>query len=507
MMKRALVSVYEKKGVVEFAKFLRSFNFEILSTGGTSKMLRENGIEVVDISGYTGSEEIMDGRVKTLHPKIYAGILALRNNEGHMKTLEEKGISPIDMVVVNLYPFEKVIAEGADLSRALENIDIGGPAMLRAAAKNFESVVVVSDPSQYEYVMEKMKEGNGEVPRETRLELARAAFRRTCAYDAAISNYLGNDSALFPDVMQLTYFKVQELRYGENPHQRAALYKEANAGGGTITEARQLQGKHLSYNNILDAESALMIVSEFDEPAVAIVKHTNPCGVGTGESIAEAYRKAHEIDPVSAFGGIIAVNREVDEETAREIVGTFKEVVVAPSFTEKALSILGEKKNLRVIEVGRIGELEGIEARTISGGLLVQERNSMLMGDMEVVTKRKPSEKERKAMEFAWKVVKHVKSNGIVYAHEDRCVGIGAGQMSRVDSVRVANMKAGERAKGAAMASDAFLPFRDSVDIASEAGITAIIQPGGSIRDKEVIEACDEHGIAMVFTGMRHFRH
>ncbi len=516
-IKRALVSVSDKTGVVEFCEGLRRLGIEILSTGGTAKLLLENGVPVVEVSAYTGFPEIMGGRVKTLHPKIHGGILGRRGTDDAVMT--EHGIEPIDLVAVNLYPFSQVIRRpGCDFATAVENIDIGGPAMIRAAAKNHASVGVVVDSGDYGRVLEALRLNLGALPDALRLELAVKAFQHTSAYDSAIAAYLEKavnpDSGLV-DTLNLSAHKVRELRYGENPHQKAAVYEEIEPPSGTLGHARQLQGKPLSYNNLADADAALTCVQSFvSGPACVIVKHANPCGVAQAATLLEAYDKAHATDPTSAFGGIIAFNQALDEETAAEIVGRqFVEVIVAPSVTEPALAALAAKPNVRVLACGMWERSHPeIELRRISGALLAQEKDIAMIGldDLKVVTRRKPSEDELNDLLFAWKVVKYVKSNAIVYAKGGRTLGIGAGQMSRVWSARIAIMKAkdaGLAVAGSVMASDAFFPFRDSVDSAAGEGVTAIIQPGGSIRDEEVICSADEAGIAMVFTGMRHFRH
>jgi len=516
-IKRALVSVSDKTGVVEFCEGLHRLGIEILSTGGTAKLLLENGVPVVEVSAYTGFPEIMGGRVKTLHPKIHGGILGRRGTDDAV--MAEHGIEPIDLVVVNLYPFSQVIRRpGCDFATAVENIDIGGPAMIRAAAKNHASVGVVVDSGDYGHVLEALRLNQGVLPDALRLELAVKAFQHTSAYDSAIAAYLDkvvNPDAGLVDTLNLSAHKVRELRYGENPHQKAAVYEEIEPPSGTLGHARQLQGKPLSYNNLADADAALACVQSFvSAPACVIVKHANPCGVAQAATLLEAYDKAHATDPTSAFGGIIAFNQALDEETAAEIVGRqFVEVIVAPSVTESALAALAAKPNVRVLACGMWERPHPeIELRRISGALLAQEKDIAMVGldDLKVVTRRKPSEDELNDLLFAWKVVKYVKSNAIVYARGGRTLGIGAGQMSRVWSARIAIMKAkdaGLAVAGSVMASDAFFPFRDSVDSAAEEGVTAIIQPGGSIRDEEVISAADEAGIAMVFTGMRHFRH
>ncbi len=515
--RRALISLSDKRGLLELARALHQLGFAILSTGGTAKALREAAIPVTEVSAVTGFPEILDGRVKTLHPKIHGGILARRALPAHQRELEAHGIGPIDLVAVNLYPFEATIRDPqATLEAALEQIDIGGPTLLRAAAKNFPEVVVVVDPEDYPSILKELQEGPVSLP--TRRRLAQKAFAHTARYDSVVADYLGKQGgSRFPAVVTLRFDKLADLRYGENPHQAAALYREAAVAEPSIATAKLLQGKALSFNNVLDAASALELVKEFVEPAAVIVKHNNPCGAALGGRLAEAYRLARATDPVSAFGGVIAFNRRVDQETAQEIAATFVEVVVAPGIDAAAQTLLAQKPNLRVLDLG-IGAnvrpaAEGLDFKRIAGGLLLQDRDLGSLPDLKtlaVPTKRAPSEEEYRALAFAWKVCKHVKSNAIVYATAAQTIGIGAGQMSRVDSVRLAAMKAaqsGLSVKGTALASDAFFPFRDGIDEAAKAGCTAVIQPGGSVKDREVIAAADEHGLAMVFTGMRHFRH
>jgi phosphoribosylaminoimidazolecarboxamide formyltransferase/IMP cyclohydrolase len=509
---RALISVSDKTGLEELARGLVGLGVEIISTGGTQKALKEAGVPVTGISEVTGFPEILDGRVKTLHPSVHGGILAIRDREEHLRQMEENGIQPIDLVVVNLYPFRQTIARpGATLEEAVENIDIGGPAMIRAAAKNYRFVTVVVDPTDYEAVLKEIGE-RGVTTEETRLRLAAKAFSHTAYYDSMISGYLRKlTGEAFPEQLTVPLEKQQSLRYGENPHQKAAFYREPLVAAGTLANAKQLHGKELSYNNINDASAALELVREFAEPAVAVIKHTNPCGVAAGQTIAEAFRKAYEADPVSIFGGIVATNRPVDAETAALLKGIFLEIVLAPSFTPEALEILTTKKNLRLLETGDHLEAgsSSLRIQSVSGGALVQEADTMSLRreDCRVVTERAPSEEEWEQLLFAWKVVKHVKSNAIVLARDFRTIGVGAGQMNRVGAAEIAIRQAGELAKGSFMASDAFFPMRDTVERAAEAGITAIIQPGGSIRDEESIEEANRRGIAMVFTGIRHFRH
>jgi len=504
---RALISVSDKSGVVELARGLQQLGIEIISTGGTAKVLRENGVEVKDASEITGFPEMLDGRVKTLHPKIHGGILAIRENKKHVQELREQGVQPIDLVVVNLYPFEETIKRTDEIEKIIENIDIGGPTMLRSAAKNYRDVAVIVDPSDYSWVMEELRKNDRTLSDRTREKLAAKAFAHTARYDAVISKYLGEKfgAGKFPETLTLAYRKVQELRYGENPHQKAALY--AGSGKG-IVGGEQLQGKQLSFNNILDLNAALSIADEFEEPTAVVIKHGNPCGVATGSDLLEAYKRAHACDPVSAYGGIVAVNRRLDEATAKELTSTFIEALVAPEYDAGALNVLGGKKNLRVIKVSN-GWENGLEVRPVSGGVLVQERDvlSLKPEEIKTVTRKKPSEKEMEDLIFAWKVVKHVKSNAIVVAKEKQAIGVGAGQTSRVDSAEIAIRKAGEKSRGAVLASDGFIPFPDTIEKAAEAGITAIIQPGGSIHDAEVIESADKRGLAMMFTGIRHFKH
>jgi len=514
---RALISVSHKEGILDFAKGLAQLGIEILSTGGTAKLLRDGGVKVKDVSEFTGFPEMLDGRVKTLHPKVHGGLLGRRNNPEHMKQWKQHGIEPIDLVVVNLYPFEQTVAKpGCTLEDAIENIDIGGPTMLRSAAKNYTDVAVVVSPRDYSRVLDELRK-TGEVSAKTRFELCRTVFLHTARYDSAISAWLDNqvpdeEKTHFPNILTLQFEKVQNLRYGENPHQQAAVYREFGRKEPSVSNARQLQGKEMSFNNFLDSNSALELVKEYDGTAAVIVKHNNPCGVATGTSLADAYRKARDCDPVSAFGGVIAFNRMVDLETAREITATFVEVVVAPEFAPDALDELKRKKDVRLLDIGPAvkGRPEGMDVKKIVGGLLFQDRDLGAVADVRklaVATKRKPTDDEYEALAFAWKVCKHVKSNAIIFSGRDRTLGIGAGQMSRLDSVRLAVMKARFPLKGAALASDAFFPFRDGLDEAAKAGVTAVIQPGGSLKDEEVVAAANEHGIAMVLTGMRHFRH
>jgi len=502
---RALISVSDKRGVVELARRLQALGVEIISTGGTARALREGGVRVVDVSEVTGFPEMMDGRVKTLHPVIHGGILALRQKREHMEELERHGIKTIDLVVVNLYPFEETVGRGAGLQEAVENIDIGGPAMIRSAAKNFTDVAVVVDPEDYRWVIEEL-ERTGCLSEDSRRRLAVKAFSHTARYDAVISSYLNRTFGVeeFPEILNLSYRRAGVLRYGENPHQRGVLYVDGTGRG--IAGARCLQGKQLSFNNYLDLDAAWELLGEFDEPTAAIMKHGNPCGVASAGDLAEAYGKAHACDPVSAYGGVVGLNREVDGETAERIASTFIEAVVAPGYSREALEALAKKQNMRVVEM-RDGS-DGLQYRQISGGVLVQDRDSVLLtGELRFVTSRRPSGAELADLLFAWKVAKHVRSNAIVLAREKQAVGIGAGQMSRVDSAEMAIKKAGGRAMGSVMASDGFIPFPDTVERAAAAGVASIIQPGGSIRDSEVIAAAERLGLSMVLTGTRHFRH
>ncbi len=519
VIKRALISVSDKTGIVELAEGLRKFGVEILSTGGTASMMREAGLEVKDVSEHTGYPEMLDGRVKTLHPKIHGGLLGLRDNPAHVAKMAEHGIKPIDMVVVNLYPFEATVANpDCSLEDAIENIDIGGPTMLRSAAKNNQAVTVVVDPADYAVVLDEMNANNGEVCRETNFRLALKVYQRTAAYDAAISNWLGKrvdaESADFPSALTFQYQRTEIMRYGENPHQKAAFYVESDLQEASIATARQLQGKQLSYNNIADTDAALECVKQFsDGPACVIVKHANPCGVAYGDTLLDAYQRAFSTDTESAFGGIIAFNRELDAATAQEIVDKqFVEVIIAPKVGAGVSEIVAAKKNVRLLECGEwpTQPAARLDLKRVNGGMLVQDLDLELTGELKVVSKRQPTAAEMKDMLFTWRVSKFVKSNAIVYGKDCMTIGVGAGQMSRVNSARIAAIKAehaGLEVKGAVMASDAFFPFRDGIDNAAAVGISAVIQPGGSIRDEEVIAAADEHGMAMVFTGMRHFRH
>ncbi len=515
-IQRALISVSDKSGIVAFAQILRDKGVEILSTGGTAKLLRNSGISVTEVSDYTNFPEMMAGRLKTLHPKIHGGLLGRRGVDETV--MSKHNIYPIDLLVVNLYPFEKTISvPDCDLATAIENIDIGGPAMLRSAAKNHAAVTVVVDAKDYDMILEEMAANNGVVTEATRFALARKVFAHTARYDGAIANYLGKiESTDFPPSLSLQYKKVQSMRYGENPHQKAAFYTESNPQEACIATATQLQGKALSYNNVADTDAALECVKSFqDSPACVIVKHANPCGVAIGEDILSAYNRAFKTDPTSAFGGIIAFNRPLDAQTAKAIIERqFVEVIIAPEIAEDAKPILATKGNVRVLACGTWDARQAIELdfKRVNGGLLVQDRDLGVVtaNDLKVVTQRQPTEKELQDLLFAWKVVKFVKSNAIVYCKDGMTMGVGAGQMSRVYSAKIAVIKAADEkldVKGAVMASDAFFPFRDGIDAAAEVGITAVIEPGGSMRDQEVIAAANEHNIAMVFTGMRHFRH
>ncbi len=518
-VRRALISVYDKDGIVEFAQGLADAGIEILSTGGTGRLLRDSGIAIRRIAEVTGFPEMLDGRVKTLHPLIHAGILAVRGNGKHIEDIENFGAPLIDLVVVNLYPFEQTARmEDIGLQEIVEMIDIGGPTMVRAAAKNFDSVGVVVDPRDYGAVLAEILEHGG-LDRQRRLLLACKAFRHTASYDSAIYSYLSQlepdgtrraaDSP-FPQKLALEFQKVQELRYGENPHQRAAFYGEMQGNQPTLASAVKLQGRELSFNNLLDLDAALGAVLSIDGCGAVVVKHLNPCGAATGANSAEAFRRAREGDPVSAFGGIVAFNRVVEEEAAHELAAMFLEAVIAPDYSAAARQVLARKKKLRLMQLGGAGETgrPGFDLRRISGGLLVQDWDvDDPLDELTVPTKRRPTAEELRDLRFGWRMCRHVKSNAIVFTRDEMLVGVGAGQMSRVDSVRLAAQKAGERAQGAVMASDAFFPFRDGIDEAAAAGITAVIQPGGSIRDEEVIAAADEHGLAMVLTGRRHFRH
>ncbi|AMG06182.1 bifunctional phosphoribosylaminoimidazolecarboxamide formyltransferase/IMP cyclohydrolase [Vibrio parahaemolyticus] len=524
-IRRALISVSDKTGIVEFAQALAERGVDILSTGGTARLLAEQGIAVTEVSDYTGFPEMMDGRVKTLHPKVHGGVLGRRGQDDDV--MAKHGINPIDMVVVNLYPFAETVAkDGCTLADAVENIDIGGPTMVRSAAKNHKDVTIVVNASDYDRVIAEMDANDKSLTLETRFDLAIAAFEHTAAYDGMIANYFGtmvpsygenkegDEESKFPRTFNQQFEKKQDMRYGENSHQAAAFYVEANPQEASVSTARQIQGKALSYNNIADTDAALECVKEFNEPACVIVKHANPCGVALGKDILEAYNRAYQTDPTSAFGGIIAFNQELDAETATAIVERqFVEVIIAPSVSAEAIEVVAAKKNVRLLECGEWStKTTGFDVKRVNGGLLVQDRDQGMvrLDDLKVVSKRQPTEEELKDALFCWKVAKYVKSNAIVYAKGDMTIGVGAGQMSRVYSAKIAGIKAadeGLEVAGSVMASDAFFPFRDGIDAAAEAGIKCVIQPGGSMRDDEVIAAADEHGMAMIFTGMRHFRH
>ncbi|MDA1477111.1 bifunctional phosphoribosylaminoimidazolecarboxamide formyltransferase/IMP cyclohydrolase [Bacillus changyiensis] len=511
MIKRALISVSDKTNIVPFVKELTALGVEVISTGGTKKLLQEHGVDVIGISEVTGFPEIMDGRVKTLHPNIHSGLLAVRSNDHHMAQLHEQGIKPIDLVIVNLYPFKETISKvGVTFEDAIENIDIGGPSMLRAAAKNHQDVTVIVDPDDYSPILSEIKE-TGDISLEKKRELAAKVFRHTAAYDALIADYLTTVTGeKEPEQYTVTFEKKQSLRYGENPHQEAVFYQHALPVTGSIASATQLHGKELSYNNIKDADAALQIVREFQEPAAVAVKHMNPCGVGVGKTIAEAFHKAYAADQTSIFGGIIALNREVDQATAEVLKQIFLEIIIAPSFSKEALEILTMKKNLRLLTLDVDQALKNEKQLTsVQGGLLIQDLDThgFKDADISIPTKREPTEKEWADLRLAWKVVKHVKSNAIVLAKDDMTVGVGAGQMNRVGSAKIAIEQAGEKASGSALGSDAYFPMPDTVEEAAKAGVTAIIQPGGSIRDEDSIQKADEYGIAMVFTGIRHFKH
>ncbi len=511
-MKRALISVFDKTGIVDFAKSLDSLGWQIISTGGTSKKLKEEGIQVQDISDLTRFPECFDGRVKTLHPNVEGGILAIRDNENHQKQMSELGVEPIDIVVCNLYPFKQtVLKPGVSHEEIIENIDIGGPTMIRAAAKNYKFVTVITDPEDYPKVIEELQT-NGETSASTKEMLAAKVFIHTAHYDALIADYFSERLEIAsPKTLTLTYEKKQDLRYGENPHQSATFYTSIKGTKGTLTSAIQLHGKELSYNNIGDTDGALEALKEFDEPTIVAAKHANPCGVGSADTLLEAYKKAYEADPISIFGGIVAANQEIDGTTAAEMAKVFLEVIVAPSYSQEALDILTKKKNIRLLQLEEIGhkDKKAAKAKTVLGGLLIQSLDTELISekDLKIVSKRKPTAQEMDDLLFAWKVVKHTKSNGIAIAKDKCTTGVGPGQVSRIWALENAIRQGGERIAGSVMASDAFFPFPDCVEAAHKAGITAIIQPGGSVRDQESIEAADRYGIAMIFTGMRHFKH
>jgi len=515
-IQRAILSVTDKTGLADFARRLAEMGVELVSTGGTAKLLRDSSIPVKDISELTGFPEMLDGRVKTLHPKVHGGILHRRASESHRSAVAEHGIPPIDMVVVNLYAFEKTASKpGVHFEELIENIDIGGPSMIRSAAKNFQDVAVVTSPADYESIADEMSSAGGELSAKTKWRLAQKAFATTAAYDSAIASTLEKVTAngrfeflaesSFPDTLRLSFGKVLDLRYGENPHQKAAMYSDGSGAG--IANAQQLQGKELSYNNIVDLQAAWDLVQEFGEPVCTIIKHTNPCGTATGTTLREAYTKALECDPVSAFGGVIGVNRSIDAEAAEEMAKLFVEAIAAPNFDEAAKAKFAAKKNLRLVEVKHTNEKWVL--KNISGGILLQDNDlrQLAESDLRVVTQRQPTPEEKRALLFGWKICKHVKSNAIVYVRDGQSVGIGAGQMSRVDSCKIGAMKAVLPLKGTVAASDAFFPFPDGVEEIAKAGATAIIQPGGSVRDQEVIDAANRLGLAMILTGVRHFRH
>jgi len=515
-IRRALISVSDKAGILDFAKELNKLDVEILSTGGTAKLLRENNIPVKEVSEYTGFPEMLDGRVKTLHPKIHAGLLALRENNEHMDTLKKHNIGLIDMVVVNLYPFEKTTQKpGVSIAEVIENIDIGGPSMLRSAAKNHQSVAVICNPGRYTQVIEELRQNNGAISEALMRELGIEVFAHTSRYDGAIFSYLSDhfktrkESEGFPHELNMAFEKIQELRYGENPHQKAAFYREKGKTSGVIN-AKQLQGKELSFNNILDLNAAFELVKEFKNPAAVIVKHNNPCGVAEDKSLEAAYVEAWKCDKLSAFGGIVALNRKMDVKTAKAVAKSgFLECIIAPGYEKGALELFKDKKNLRLLESYDLEPIAETDFKRVSGGLLLQDKDleTLNMSDLKVVTKKKPTKKEMESLIFAWKVGKHVKSNAIILARGTKTVGIGAGQMSRVDSVFISTKKSSKLAAGSVLASDAFFPKEDAIQLAAKYKIKAIIQPGGSIADEAIIKMADKHKIAMVTTGMRHFRH
>ena len=521
MIQQALISVSDKTGVLEFARALAAMNVKLLSTGGTAKLLADNGLAVTEVADYTGFPEMLDGRVKTLHPKVHGGILARRDFPEHMAALDQHAIPTIDMVVVNLYPFQQTIArEQCSLDNAIENIDIGGPAMLRSSAKNHKDVVVICDPSDYSTVLDEMRSQNGEVSYETRFGLAKKVFAHTAQYDGAITNYfsaLGPDRehstrSAYPETLNLHFTKVQDMRYGENPHQQAAFYRDIAAVDGSLANYRQLQGKELSYNNIADADAAWECVKTFEGNACVIIKHANPCGVAVGKDAGEAYAKAFQTDPTSAFGGIIAFNGELDGKAAEAVARQFVEVLIAPSFTADALKVFESKQNVRLLQIPLAHAVNAIDIKRVGGGVLLQspDAKNVQLAELKIVSKKQPAPQELQDMMFAWRVAKFVKSNAIVFCANGMTLGVGAGQMSLVDSARIASIKAqnaGLQLAGSAVASDAFFPFRDGLDVVVAAGATAVIQPGGSMRDQEVIDAANEHGIVMALTGTRHFRH
>ncbi|HJV84826.1 MAG TPA: bifunctional phosphoribosylaminoimidazolecarboxamide formyltransferase/IMP cyclohydrolase [Noviherbaspirillum sp.] len=525
MIKQALISVSDKTGVLDFAKALSALGVNILSTGGTAKLLADNGVKVTEVADYTGFPEMLDGRVKTLHPKVHGGILARRDLPEHMAALQQHGIPTIDMVVVNLYPFQQTVAkEQCTLEDAIENIDIGGPTMLRSSAKNHKDVVVICDPADYGRVLDEMKTNKGDVSYDTKFGLAKKVFAHTAQYDGAITNYLtalGEDKqhvtrSAYPQTLNLHFEKVQEMRYGENPHQSAAFYRDIAPVAGALANYKQLQGKELSYNNIADADAAWECVKTFDESgnsaACVIIKHANPCGVAVGADPLEAYSKAFQTDPTSAFGGIIAFNREVDGKAAEAVSKQFVEVLIAPSFTAEARQVFAPKQNVRLLEIPLARVVNTYDCKRVGGGLLIQspDAKNVALAELKVVTKKQPTQQQLQDLMFAWRVAKFVKSNAIVFCANGMTLGVGAGQMSRVDSARIASIKAqnaGLSLAGSAVASDAFFPFRDGLDVVVDAGATCVIHPGGSMRDQEVIDAADERGVVMLFTGTRHFRH
>lgn len=515
MGRKALLSVSNKEGIVEFAKSLVEVGFELLSTGGTLKVLKENGVAVQQVSDFTGFPEMMDGRVKTLHPKIHAGLLALRDKKEHQEEMKKHDLDYIDVVAVNLYPFKETIEKpDVTLDDAIENIDIGGPTMIRSACKNYKFVTTIVDPADYAKVAEELKANNGQTTLETRFELAKKVFKHTATYDTMIINYLSglDKEEVFEELIELKFEKAYDLRYGENPHQNAVFYKDLGVKEDCAATAEILHGKQLSFNNIIDVDAAIEVVKDFTEPAVSIIKHTNPCGAATADNIIDAYKDALACDPTSAFGSIIGINRKVEVELAEELNKFFNEIIIAPDYSKEALEILMKKKNRRLLKVKDFKRYEGTnkyDYKKVVGGLLIQERDlkDVDFSDLKVVSKKQPSEEELKELMFAWKICAKVKSNAIVLTNGTKTVGVGAGQMSRVDSAEIAAKKAGDKAEGSVLASDAFFPFRDGIDAAAEVGVKAVIQPGGSVRDEEVIKAADEHGMVMVFTGMRHFKH
>lgn len=515
MIKRAIVSVSDKRGIVEFVRELSTMGVEILSTGGTAKNLQDAGISIVKVSDYTGFPEMLNGRLKTLHPKIHGGLLARRSNSKDMNDIKMHDIKPIDMVIVNLYPFEETVSrQNATLEDAIENIDVGGPTMLRAASKNFQDVAVVVDPDDYKNIIDEMKSLKGKISKETKLDLAKKVFAHTARYDTLIADYLTGATkkeSSFPEYFTTSLRRVSVLRYGENPQQKAAIYKE-RTNGLSLPDAKVLQGKEMSFNNYLDTHSALMLALEFDKKVCAIIKHNNPCGAALGDTAAEAYKKAERADPISAFGGVVALNTEVDGAAAKEMVEMFLEVVIAPSFTKDALEIFSKKPNIRLLELSNMLEKKNAalwDMKRIAGGMLLQgwDYSDEDIMTMKAVTKRQPTKDELEALSFAWKVCKHVKSNAVVYSFKDRTAGIGIGQTKRVYSAKIGAINATEPINGSVAASDGFFPFRDGIDVFHEMGVTAVVQPGGSVKDSEVIQAADEYGMTMIITGTRHFRH